>query len=517
MEFKEALKHFPEEISQSLVHFVTETALKDSRYLFIKSAKGIQFAYCTHCKKQHFPETKLNHKQLLPVQCPHCKSTCKVRASGLGRKYMKDRAVVVWYEKSVIDSGAIVARIIEVKRDYSGDYTKVETMYSSDQHYVFQSGSSNYYSYGTQLPEVRSAFDTVFSGYGRYPKHMCKANIKKAVQGTAFQYSTWEQYTKYKNSRYVTDMVEFFDLAARYPCIEYLTKLGFNQFVWAKLYRESTYGAIHWSGKTIFKVLRLNKAEISEIKDSKIVLTPIELRFYQYAKKKSLSVTLHEAKILGDLYGGMAKSHYQDACKYAPESLVIKYILKQLRKEHYQKGYSTLYSVVSDWSDYRKDCEELGMSLEEDRYLFPNDLASAHSELSKQVKLKHNKAVDLSIQGRAKSLKKYEFANENFLIRPIASLEELYDEGAELNHCVGRYADRYANGNLILMCIREKNSPTKPFYTMELQGSKVMQCRGFKNCRMTEEVEAFVNNFVSTKFVVKKRVRKSKNNEGVAV
>ncbi len=46
-----------------------------------------------------------------------------------------------------------------------------------------------------------------------------------------------------------------------------------------------------------------------------------------------------------------------------------------------------------------------------------------------------------------------------------------------------------------------------------------MQCRGFKNCSMTDEVKAFVDNFVATKLVVKKQrhVRGSKNNEGVAV
>lgn len=46
-----------------------------------------------------------------------------------------------------------------------------------------------------------------------------------------------------------------------------------------------------------------------------------------------------------------------------------------------------------------------------------------------------------------------------------------------------------------------------------------MQCRGFKNCNMTPEVKSFVDKFVETKLVIKKqkRVRGSKNNEGVAV
>ncbi|MEK4113250.1 hypothetical protein MHH92_23570 [Paenibacillus sp. FSL M7-1414] len=303
MEYKEALKHFPQKISRSLTRFATETALKSSRYLFIKSAKGIQSAYCTHCAKQHFPEAKLKHKQLLPVQCPHCKSKCKVRASGLGRKYMVDRAVIVWYEKSVLDDKALVARVIEVRRDYSGDYTKVATEYSNNMHYVFQTGKSIYFNYGRQRAEVKSAFDEIATRYGAgLPRFMSISNIKRAVKGTPFQYSTWEQYTEYKNPRYVTDMVEFFDLAARYPCVEYLSKIGFKDFVWAKLYRDPTYGAIYWHGNSLMKVLRLSKVDLREIRDSKIVLTPKELRFYQYARKRDLPVTLQDAKLIGEMY-----------------------------------------------------------------------------------------------------------------------------------------------------------------------------------------------------------------------
>lgn len=43
-------KHFPEKISTALVKYVTDTVLLKSRYLFYKTAGGIQVAYCTHCQ-----------------------------------------------------------------------------------------------------------------------------------------------------------------------------------------------------------------------------------------------------------------------------------------------------------------------------------------------------------------------------------------------------------------------------------------------------------------------------------
>ena len=53
-------------------------------------------------------------------------------------------------------------------------------------------------------------------------------SIKKAVKGTPFQYSTYDSYID-------GDMVKFFSLYARYPCVEYLTKFGMSELVEAKL------------------------------------------------------------------------------------------------------------------------------------------------------------------------------------------------------------------------------------------------------------------------------------------
>src|SRR4051794_40994760 len=92
-DFNRFKEHFPEMISRSLVRFVTNTVLKDSRYLFYKTVLGLQFAHCTHCNKRHKSEIKLKHSQENKVTCPHCKSSCHVRAAGISRKYMTDKAV----------------------------------------------------------------------------------------------------------------------------------------------------------------------------------------------------------------------------------------------------------------------------------------------------------------------------------------------------------------------------------------------------------------------------------------
>lgn len=509
MDYQEFSSHFPKMISKSLVQYVTDTVLKNSRYLFFKTEKGIQVAYCTHCNRQHCPKEKLKHKQTDKVKCPHCRSLCKVRAAGISRKYMKDRAVLVWYEKSVLNPKAITARVISVYRDYSGEFKNVETMYNCSDMYLFEPGSSTYYLNRRQkAASIYSAFDRYFGGYGTWPKYRSDNNIRKAVKGTPFQYSTWEHYTRFDNPRYVSDMVEFFDLAARYPCVEYLTKAGFEKFVWAKLYKHPTYGAINWRGKTVLKVLRLSKAELKDLRTSGLEISPLKLRSYQTAKAKGYPVSIQEAFLLADIHGGMSKTYYKEAIKLAPETSVIKFLLKQLKKEH----FSEVYDVLRDWDDYRKQCKQLQMSLKEERYLFPNDLHTAHLKLTKRIKIKEDKVINDKISLRLPELNKYEFEYAGLFIRPACSSIELFEEGKCLNHCVGQYAEQYAKGESDLFFIRKVEEPDKPYYTMEVQKGKVLQCRGFENGKMTPEVKEFVDKFVSTKFQKKRRTR-VKNNE----
>lgn len=489
MEFEEFKAHFPEKISKSLVNYVTNTALKKSRYLFIKTMGNIQNAYCTHCEKVHYPSVRLKHKQEKRVRCPHCKSMCEVRSGGMSRKYMEDRAVLVWYEKSQKSSQAITARVIVVRRDYSGDFRKVQTEYNCMYMYLFEPGRSFYFEHGRKRVNVTSAFDNHFGGYGTWPRFRSDNNIRQAVKGTPFQYSTWEAYRKYDNRSYVSDMVEFFDLASRYPCIEYLTKSGMQKMVWAKLYRYPTFGAIYWNGKTLTKVLRLTKQEIREIKESGLEFSPHQLRFYQKQKNR-LSIGVLDAFVLADVENSYYRDYYDAILKLAPEKDIIKYILKQIRKGHYSKAST----VLTDWNDYWKQCRELGMN-DNEKYLFPNDLHKEHLKLTRRVKLKQNKQVNLKIKERLPELQKYTFEWRGLMIRPAKSSIELFIEGKALNHCVGSYSKNYADGMVNIFLIRKVNEPDTPFFTLESRGDQIIQCRGFENCGMSETVSRFVEKF----------------------
>ncbi|RJQ25542.1 MAG: hypothetical protein C4589_11120 [Peptococcaceae bacterium] len=100
--------------------------------------------------------------------------------------------------------------------------------------------------------------------------------------------------------------------------------------------------------------------------------------------------------------------------------------------------------------------------------------------------------------------------NQGLLIRPAQRSDELIAEGKALNHCVGTYAKRYADGENILLLIRKISEPDKPYYTAEVRNRRVVQIRGIDNCHPDNQVKEFIKVFEAEKLQnkkVKSRVR----------
>lgn len=517
--------HFPEEQSKSLANFANDVALKRSRYIFTSRVGKKQFGYCTYCNEE-FQTFDLKHKS--KFTCTKCKSSCEVRTAGLSRKYMEDRAALVWYERSKINPKAITARVIKLYRDYSGDYKTVTTQYNCCHMYLFEPGNSEYYILGwggkwEKRKKVFSSFDNHLSNNGYcgvgWNKFMSLSNIKRAVKGTPFQYSTWGHYVTYKNPRYVSDMTEFFDLAARYPCIEYLTKLGLQSLVWAKLYRETTHGAIHWRGKTLQKVLKLPTKSINELRGFKWTISPLFVKYMQISNIDKSDLAATEIHDLEKNYAN-DKKDLITVLKYTTLKKAYTYLKKQHSKQKAKEHYSSRSEVLTTWRDYIKDCIILEMDLQQEALLFPADLYSAHQDTIAKVTYKFDFALNEKIKKRLEALIKYNYEYGGFIVRPALDSVELMREGNALKHCVGGYAKRYAEGEIDLLVLRKADDPNKPFYTMEIRNERIghgtiktiSQCRGLKNCMPTPEVKAFMDMFIAKRFLPKKRAKTSTRN-----
>lgn len=173
---------------------------------------------------------------------------------------------------------------------------------------------------------------------------------------------------------------------------------------------------------------------------------------------------------------------------------IFKYLRNQARKN---------YSTAHDYVDYIKECEKLGYDLKEPSVLYPSDLGTAHRRTSGLVKIENSHAVEQAIQDKYERLyKACEWSNDEYAIVMPKSAEEIINEGAILNHCVGNYCERVANGESIILFLRKLEELDKPFYTLEIRPNMnkfdFVQCRGYKNADPPKVIYDRVDGFLES-------------------
>jgi len=499
---KEYTEHFSDDISDGVKEYAIEEAFKFSRYIFTRKDKKQQYGFCTHCGTE-FKTYSLKHNE--ETTCPNCKSRVMVKSGGMGRKYMIDTVYFVYYEKSIKDPNVIIARGIQAQRDYRYDYTRVKTDYFLMAMYVFDAikGKSTMLKhsyYGDKFDKTSSICSLAgpFEQRGARVSYS-RESIEVAIKDTPFKYSTWEEY-------YSGDMTKFFELYTKYPCVEYLTKEGCKDLVQNKLDGGLTYRTINWRGKTIFKILKVNKQDLKQIKAQKTNITFSFLKVFQDARKRNWNLTIEETVNVAKEYLSCYDS-LQYALKYSSMKKLLNYFTKQYSDYNIYKTGKHYYcksGVLSTFRDYISDCIKLEMDTTKGQVIFPKDLFTAHQNTIKQIKMQKDERLDVLINSRVRLLEKYIFQYKDLMIRPAESSDELIKEGAALTHCVGGYADRYAKGETNIFFIRKVSELDKSYYTIEVQKDKITQVHGKNNRSPNEDVKEFIRAFTRIKLTKKK-------------
>ncbi len=497
---KEFSKHFNLKVTKNMIDYCDKEVLP--HYIFYKTIKKTQHGYCSYCKKE-FTTTSLIEGKM--YACPICKSECKVKAAGRKRTRMIDLGYFVYYKKSKADPKVMVVYGVIAVKDYTINYKNVETKFTFKSLYLLSPNGCSFYrrlAFYNQCNEFYAYhWEKAGSIYSEFNKDYIanihhgysRDSIKEAVKDTPLSWCGWEEYDH-------EDMIKFFALYLKYPVIEYLTKLGLERLVEEKLNNNRTYNAINWRGNTLYKVLKLTKSDLKEIKEKNLELTFEILATFRMGIKYNSNFTLSEAQILSEkiMYYGNYKTVIA-ALKYCSLRKFISYAERQYEAGK-NKHYYSESQVFSTWGDYHSDCISLALDLNKDNIVFPKNLYQAHQNTIKQIKIKEDKDLNKKIKERLKMLnKKYTFEYNNFLIRPAKDSLELIEEGKALSHCVGTYAKKYADGKTVILLIRTLLEPEKPYYTVEIINNKIIQIRGKYNCLPDEAIKEFLKEFEQNK------------------
>lgn len=134
-----------------------------------------------------------------------------------------------------------------------------------------------------------------------------------------------------------------------------------------------------------------------------------------------------------------------------------------------------------EYRDYQNMLERLGVDFKGDFRIMPKNFKQAHSDA---IDAYNNMKDEIKKQGYHKRLQKLlglEQTIGNYTFVLPKELQELKEEGKNLRHCVGTYADSVACGETVIVFVRQKEKVDNPLYTLEISDGKIVQLRGMRN------------------------------------
>lgn len=123
------------------------------------------------------------------------------------------------------------------------------------------------------------------------------------------------------------------------------------------------------------------------------------------------------------------------------------------------------------------------LTLEDYKIKDLEDLRRRHDRLVIAQKEFNDKSFPEKWATQKPKWEKFCYKDKDFEIVAPESGEEVVAEGRILDHCVGGYVDKIARGETIILFMRKRSDPQKPFYTLNISpdGTRLIQAHGYKN------------------------------------
>lgn len=501
----------PENYPQGFVKWIREELLPEDRVLLYKkgNVKGFCYACHSHVEAASYAE-RFSQQKTYPSHCPKCgQHVLPVLEGGTlwSADYIrnvatvqKDRRGIVWIRHFHVLRNEVFTPDRDIKEIcrwaiYEGKVLKWmkevnERMGWSSMSRCVKVALTDW----TDVSSVTEVFD------GSYEFYLPR-NWRNVLSGTCLQYLDLEEYLNFDNRVVVNNALGSYVATyknvirhmvdwARYPAVEKLWKSGFSTLVLQKEYGADKAKSIAWKQNTIEKALGFPLRLVKEERRSlQIWEADIYKRLWKLCQSGKIAEPeielVHDTALKRPLYLIM------EIINLVPAAKAIRYL--ESEKHDAVNPYLT-------YRDYLNDCVALKLDLSNSQVQFPKDLRKAHQETIRMVQYEKNAAERTLFAKVVRRLKKFSHTANGYIIRPAADAVELIDEGKRLHHCVGGYASRMAKGETAIFFIRREDSPDTSFYTLELRGVNVIQCRTLNNksYEAEPEIKAFVDNWLNT-------------------
>lgn len=446
-----------------------------------------QKAACTRCGKKFPMKYVTNVAHNTKTHCPKCGASAEYKANHYGRKKLTEYFRVLLFTHR---GKTVYGTLFEIIADFSSFGRPVLSRWLSAL-YVFKENEQHYYKhhagwlYGEEhwTEQKKVNLPAPPRGSFWYPSKFDKTelymdNLENVFKKSCLKYHYDRDFFEgYEISAY--GMVRYISATLRYQAIELLRKAGFERLVVSYIAGHRYKNALYIRGKTLKSILRLPKRWHKKVRDMELDLA--ELRTFQ-----NLSEPLKEACNIAFLQKYDRAGYYrEDIERFVPFEKAVLYTASQ-------------NAEMVTYRDYLECAYLLGEELNRNHNLYPKNLLQEHDRVTAMREVQ-GKGLQTGMQRTVEMCKEEfpEYRKGSLLIRIAESQQELNKESRVLTHCVKTYGEKMAKGKTYIFLIRKIEDSDTPYYTLELSPEKKMlQCQGEHNCSMTDEVKAFVDEWL---------------------
>lgn len=174
---------------------------------------------------------------------------------------------------------------------------------------------------------------------------------------------------------------------------------------------------------------------------------------------------------------------------------------ERLFKYFKEQGYNDPTTFFNDYiRDYIPDCIKLGLNLNDTAINRPRDFNKMHQWLTEELKLQETQVYDALIEATYDAIHHLvEWQHKELCVIMPRTSKEIMEEGNRQDHCVGKYCERVAKGESVILFVRRTENPEEPYFTLEIkkdmQVCDIVQCRGKSNSEQTPEIEKFLKQY----------------------
>lgn len=461
-------------------------------YLFYDrtDCKRVQ-AYCTSCQQEVWLTAPKNNRQSV---CPNCGRPATQRTRASRARWHEDKETVQLIQR--VRKEELIVRILKVRYWYAGTDVAEQHLYETVRYFVGRQADGKpcveAYHYAEwhdgathwqpgEYPRSavwNTSFDAEDVGAVYLP------NLRAALRGTLWQYCSIGQF--YQQMGKPIQASDFLAAYLEHPVIEHLVKVDLTKLAASVAYERCGSQCLDESQHRTHRILQVEKDDLPFLKTQQV-----DARWlYCYQRYLARKLKGRQQLLIWQMEHNVREVP-QDILGRMNVSRFLAYIQEQARC--LAESGSTIQEVVALYRDYLSMCSEAGYDMKKHSVLFPENCRITHDEVQQYCRWLHTQKMRENFEQAYLAVrKKICYRRRGLQIVCPSTPEDLIQEGRSLHHCVGGYAERVANGQCLIVFLRNTEELEKPLYTIEVRGDQVQQVHGDHNSNPTPEVERFV-------------------------